>query len=984
MANPPSWPRRNRNYQAILDPNPIIPGPPPNAELYRPSSAPPLGPTLQLLPRQPRLRAPKVSKEEKMRRKFEAMDKLLREYEFATVGEFLSILFYNPARGEPDPRGSKHSRVVARFLRGRTKIGMADILPLIYSHKASFPAAKSADSHEQNMMFSTADSPDKINHARPFLSTWATRLVAFEGRKQIGRATRDNPADPERHAQLRAHTNGRNTKAHVVTWKELLSNFKLSSLAAQYSVRLPLVWFCTEIWTAPMNSGVVAIRKRRPHPFIQVGAIASFILARNRYANGDLAIQLGVWLHATKSHIDVKRVFSRFAYSVSDKTAYNALNTMSDGDRVELREDIQSGTERRERKHALIVDNTQAYASVYEQGIGRQSELKVGTAATCVELDDCAPGAFDAAPYYERVAAKERKTLTTDALYDDINWTHIRFAIPLQWTRVLVEFEPTLQHLSAEIAAMFREGPCALHRMREGRKTVCHPLGTNSEKSTETQGMERAIRDFDMQMGIDSDNPGDQLFWLRGDGASYANFLNLTEYGAPLGIFKNKIATPEIWHTGATELNSTAANHYGSATSTDPSSLSKCSGVAGLKRPSNMKSFDYYPTVRNLTLIWKAHVLDCWRLYFEADEIHGYFKDLATREEIPSLTALLGGAMILVDRYATQSAIQTSLSARESLDPTRSNKVPSGSSWPSDNGNIVNPAAASTPAEQQKDAPKAHEEKEGFTGDRVLRNSQIFMQDLGWWVEFAQAVPEGDIGRVWEIMKIWIFKFAGSSHQNYVKYLLEVYCLLRYEASKGLRDTILNNWLLNIKGELGRWLPGDQHQEHYNRWLEDMVPRHGGEFDDPFYRKTISPNVHHFLQIKEEVEAAFDLKKRSQTHTSPDIHDELTLLLRLFKEEEVHMFRSGRSMGHAAVNQFARGMRRLDAGKLDKFLKKSTAHGDFLRELRKPPHVDTDNEDGDEDDEVEVERSPAEGYEDEEDGEDEPDSGEEESDAENS
>jgi hypothetical protein len=52
------------------------------------------------------------------------------------------------------------------------------------------------------------------------------------------------------------------------------------------------------------------------------------------------------------------------------------------------------------------------------------------------------------------------------------------------------------------------------------------------------------------------------------------------------------------------------------------------------------------------------------------------------------------------------------------------------------------------------DTPKVHQEKEGFTGDRVLRNSQIFMQDFGWWIEFCHSVPEGDIGRAFEIMKV--------------------------------------------------------------------------------------------------------------------------------------------------------------------------------------------------------------------------------------
>ena len=80
------------------------------------------------------------------------------------------------------------------------------------------------------------------------------------------------------------------------------------------------------------------------------------------------------------------------------------------------------------------------------------------------------------------------------------------------------------------------------------------------------------------------------------------------------------------------------------------------------------------------------------------------------------------------------------------------------------------------------------------------------------------------------IIQIWIFKFAGSSHANYVNYLLEVYCMLRYEASLDLRNAILNNWLVNIKGELGHWMPVDQHQEHYNLWLQQMRKKHGGEF----------------------------------------------------------------------------------------------------------------------------------------------------------
>jgi hypothetical protein len=131
------------------------------------------------------------------------------------------------------------------------------------------------------------------------------------------------------------------------------------------------------------------------------------------------------------------------------------------------------------------------------------------------------------------------------------------------------------------------------------------------ERSTETAGMERAVGDFDLQLGLDPEVDTCLLEWIHGDGASYANLVRLTKLCAQMEKkFTNKITTPEIWHTGVTDLNSIATNHYGPAASSDPSSLSTPPNAAGFKCPSNVKSCDYYPTMRNLTLIWKAHVLD--------------------------------------------------------------------------------------------------------------------------------------------------------------------------------------------------------------------------------------------------------------------------------------------------------------------------------------------------------------------------------------
>jgi hypothetical protein len=54
----------------------------------------------------------------------------------------------------------------------------------------------------------------------------------------------------------------------------------------------------------------------------------------------------------------------------------------------------------------------------------------------------------------------------------------------------------------------------------------------------------------------------------------------------------------------------------------------------------------------------------------------------------------------------------------------------------------------------------------------------------------------------------------------------------------------------------------------------------------------------------------------------------------MYKEDELHPFCSKRTMGHAAVNRFDRGYKRLQEGRIDEFLKQSTAYADILAEIQ--------------------------------------------------
>jgi len=154
---------------------------------------------------QPRLIKPPQSDAQKLSSKFDRMETFLKDSGFDSVGEFLAILFYNPSHlsGESDPQGSCHAKAVSRFLQGRNKIKMSDIISLIYKHKHSAPSPASPLYSERHASFSPSVMASEIFHARPSLFTWAINLVINHVHREIYDLT---SKDDDVH--LRASTNG--------------------------------------------------------------------------------------------------------------------------------------------------------------------------------------------------------------------------------------------------------------------------------------------------------------------------------------------------------------------------------------------------------------------------------------------------------------------------------------------------------------------------------------------------------------------------------------------------------------------------------------------------------------------------------------------------------------------------------------------------------------------------------------------------------
>lgn len=194
-------------------------------------------------------------------------------------------------------------------------------------------------------------------------------------------------------------------------------------------------------------------------------------------------------------------------------------------------------------------------------------------------------------------------------------------------------------------------------------------------------------------------------------------------------------------------------------------------------------------------------------------------------------------------------------------------------------------------------------------GDQVLARSVAFIRDAMLAREMAHATSDGDVGHIWEIIKVMLFTFAGSTHSNYVKYLLEMITNLELECTPELWQALLQISLINLTGKDGHWAAGDFIQEYFNCLLEAIVQRKGVEYGDKFICFVWLRNIHHVACLKISWFDGVGLKRRSAKHKGANQDAEVRTLLKTYKDTELHLFRAGRNFdAKLFINNFQKGV----------------------------------------------------------------------------
>lgn len=685
---------------------------------------------------------------------------------FRSFGHFMDAFSENFAVGSFDPRSDRHRDAASSWMSGRTRFRPVHLIEAIYRNRHSVPRYDSVHVDELERVFDGDCNPQELHFSRPALSCWAAQLVGKRCAAELKKLGQYDPSHPNFRTHLQASVNSRMREKRETVTQENVFEFSMQGTADILKARAPLSWYITECMAAPRKNGVVVVRTRRPHPFvcrhiflivfsdwlqIQATALSSFAMARNRSANGYLALHNSIYFFAVRAHTDMKRILCRLGLSCHDTTAREALISMGAKRKKILQEATATALIQRKPACRKVLDNIQQYQPIHEHGIGKVSQLMTGTAATAILLNNCAPGAFDLDAYQDRIILNQRAKLTVHSLFTDIKFDHLHRVQALHVVRIFCEHVPILKLYISLISEQFRSEPVAVYRMPLGRKTRIVPLSANGHAEMETHGMKEAQKDFDRQVGYTPENVSEAriLIWDAGDGGSVLSGGRVMRHLLPQGVslnvyesFENRIWTPGLFHVQLNMVNALAETHFGPKATNDPSTLSRAASLASLYSPPKPSSSVYYPTTRTMQTIFRAQILDIWDMHLaEHHGLQSHFEQLASQKKLPTLEQLISHANSIVRRYASDRAYQTALcSARFSRCP-EVYKFAAGLGFA--------PAHASPDLEST-----THVEDATFTGDRVLANTILFRRDFLLWMELSDAISEGDIGRVYEVLKV--------------------------------------------------------------------------------------------------------------------------------------------------------------------------------------------------------------------------------------
>ncbi|KIY46989.1 hypothetical protein FISHEDRAFT_46222 [Fistulina hepatica ATCC 64428] len=648
---------------------------------------------------------------------------------------------------------------------------------------------------------------------------------------------------------------------------------------------------------------------------------------------------IGLFLYTCNTHRDVFTVLGRIGLTISYESVRVLLGILANDADTQLKAWgalLHAGS--RQPHFLLLFDNVNKMQRAWQHTLGHSDTLQSGTAATLIQLEDVKDGALRSAPVLENVRAKKRLALTTDELHRDINWAHINAIGIGTILRAWVKHIPGLRKHREKVEAIFRVQH-AKHPLRL-RKSTIHPMRVTDADESSTVGTASVLRNlvFD-QLAILASWLGAWFLFICGDQLSIDRLRKIKLYMAKSSTPQNRhewvLPIIQLWHLKWNWQKAIVKLHWFKETGSHTFGLHHDADLLQ-RRNYNPERCDFHPTHHLLEDTFDAHVLDILRLLCEEQTGYSYPRSVHLLDLLESYFSIDGrlDALLYEDiyelaelaycRYLTTAAGEAALDGAQTYvhwpDATESESDVTVQQMTTESHGLT-----TTRSHPKRRNVAASKEINTGGGDQLLGTTINFLRVTFWYLALSSAIAEGDIGRVFEIIKLLRFSFWGTNSTNYGNELLELACNFLYEFPADLCDAIFDNYLVNTSGLPGHWIELDLLQEHYNFWIKRLFGEKSYGFNTTHLSEHIALNIKGFSELRDLFPHLFGYARRSGKHTDSSTRNDINELGHHYRQDEVHMFRRGRSH-HTVGNEFAAGYDRLASGVCVDFIRR-TAHG---------------------------------------------------------
>ncbi|KDN46939.1 hypothetical protein RSAG8_04016, partial [Rhizoctonia solani AG-8 WAC10335] len=717
-----------------------------------------------------------------------------------------------------------------------------------------------------------------------------------------------------------------------MTWDDL-DNISRDEQEQKIRTAAPVMWavLSTIAFARPSNGGQSSgIRDAVLAIMMAIFMLLSF---RNSLVNFFQAA-LTVFLFSCNTSKLAYQVLGRMGISTAHSTLHNHLDRLGQTAVAELAELAKRAYE---CAAGLREGSNSYFMLVFDNN---------GTASTAILLEDVPPGAFDPKPYWDRIKKQARNTLTVDNLLDDIDPLHLENAGVGLVMRTLLAYVPSLPpKLRQEVEKRFQSlDGYAIHRLRL-RKSITLSMGTSNINESTANGVSQILHDLVFtQMKMLSSWFSKILILVGGDQLTVDRLRKARCFRA----FENNIyesrswALPliQLWHFGGDQLTvdrlrkarcfrAFENNIYESRSWALPLIQLWHMKVAYLRSIFKIHWFDKSSSslfgLRQIKTVFEGMVLTATytllqdEIGLEANHSVTMLTELAkhfapgSRYHNCTISDLEQLACKVYRRYMTTESFHGTL------------KQTQPQLFTSDNG--VQDAIFERLERYKQDPGTSNTSNANNAvtegNDQLLGNMVLFMRDAFIYLEMASAIPEGDIGRVFEVTKVSPFFFWGSNATNYGNELLELACGFLFEYPEKLKEAILNNWLVNPSGLAGHWQEGDFFQEHSNKAIKTVFNTKNSEWDSRFLRDAVSVNITGLTRLRDSILKFLGIGPVGNGKSRPDYSADINTLASHYLRAHAFILHPGRSQEFTATDMFHDGLNKLEAGALNQFLERT-------------------------------------------------------------